>query len=87
MNVCPVCGYDGLEEPPYANYSDPSTGSFEICSCCGFQFGVDDLDKGISHTEYRDQWIKNGAKWYSKSVEKPNNWDLISQLLRIGIKL
>ncbi|WP_214785043.1 hypothetical protein [Exiguobacterium sp. S3] len=37
--ICPVCGYDGLEESAYNEYDLPS---FEICSYCRFQFGDDD---------------------------------------------
>lgn len=86
MFICPICGYDGLEEPPYI-HNDVSTGSFEICSCCGFQYGVDDLDRGITHEEHRNQWIKKGFPWYSSVTLKPTIWNLQKQLLRIGIKL
>ena len=34
MFQCPVCGYDQLPGPP-ANFS--------ICSCCGTEFGNDDV--------------------------------------------
>jgi hypothetical protein len=84
MYVCPVCGYDQLDESPYIN-NDVTTGSFEICSCCGFQFGVDDLDKGISHQEYREEWIAGGAIWFSRSTSKPINWNLEAQLRNIKI--
>ena len=30
MNLCPVCGYRGLEAPP---------ANFLICPCCGTEFG------------------------------------------------
>ncbi|REJ19431.1 MAG: hypothetical protein C6W59_04240 [Paenibacillaceae bacterium] len=86
MHVCPVCGFDGLEDPPYSQHQDPSTGSFEICGCCGFQFGVDDLDRGYSHAEYRNQWINDGARWFGKTA-KPQNWNLKKQLSRIGVKM
>ncbi|MFD2117623.1 hypothetical protein ACFSTH_09385 [Paenibacillus yanchengensis] len=82
MYLCPVCGYDELDELPYVN-NDVTTGSFEICSCCGFQFGVDDLDNGISLKKYRDKWVDEGAKWYSDSSPKPKDWNLEKQLLNI----
>lgn len=85
MNICPVCGYDELQEPPYVG-NDPATGSFEICCCCGYQYGVEDLDLGITHDAYRDKWLADGAPWFSKSKIKPLNWDLKKQLSNIGIQ-
>lgn len=61
-HTCPVCGLKGLELKPYENFPEISPSvyqmappysliwgkpSFEICPCCGFQFGVDD-DHGVS---------------------------------------
>ncbi|MEW5953608.1 MAG: hypothetical protein AB1815_07690 [Bacillota bacterium] len=83
MYTCPVCGYEKLYEPAYNKYG---YGSHEICPCCGYQFGYDDDDQGISHEEYRNNWLKSGAKWFDAST-KPDNWDAKTQLLRIGIKL
>lgn len=65
--TCPVCGYDGLEEP---TYYENFAGSNEICACCGFEFGVDDFDcdafehEGLtereiveeSHRIWREKW-------------------------------
>ncbi len=79
QNICPVCGYDRLDEPAYDSLH---RGSFGICSCCGFQFGVDDDDKGFTHISYRNQWMKNGAKWFDV-LAKPDNWSLDKQLLNI----
>ncbi|MEK1832429.1 hypothetical protein AAAC51_36520 [Priestia megaterium] len=45
--VCPVCGYKNLEE---AAYDESGLASFEICICCGFQFGDDDdveIEEGV----------------------------------------
>jgi hypothetical protein len=86
MCICLVCGYDGLDEPPYID-NDVRAGSFEICSCCGYQFGVDDLDKGITHEAYRIQWLKDGAPWFSNLNKRTDIKYLKNQLLRIGIKL
>ncbi|WP_074033133.1 hypothetical protein [Exiguobacterium sp. AT1b] len=66
--ICPVCGHDGLEESAYNEYNLPS---FEICSCCRFQFGDDDdveitegvfLSREEAHAVYRKKWIKDGAE-------------------------
>ena len=38
--TCPVCGWGGLEY-------DPSCPSHELCDCCAFEFGYDDVpEKG-----------------------------------------
>ncbi len=77
MPTCPVCAYPKLEEPPHA----PSGGgSYEICPCCGFQFGVDDDDKGITFDQAREKWVKGGMKWHSKGIKAPKIWDGAKQL-------
>jgi hypothetical protein len=75
---CRVCGLI-LDEPPWGK--DGETPSFDICLCCGVEFGYEDsLLKGIR--TYRESWLSNGAKWcYSKS--KPTEWDLNEQLKNI----
>ena len=55
---CPVCKNISLTEPPYRN----QIGSDEICSVCGFQFGLDDYpnkEKGI--LEWRKIWLDSGS--------------------------
>ena len=37
--ICPVCGYAYLEEPPRDEKGRPS---FDICDCCGIEFGYED---------------------------------------------
>ena len=39
MNICPVCGYGELHEPAYDRFG---CASFEICPCCGIEFGLED---------------------------------------------
>lgn len=74
-HVCPVCGFDGLKEPPYDKVGEPS---YEICPCCGFEFGFDQS----SYAEFRDSWIKSGAQWYMLK-QKPKAWNLQKQLKNI----
>lgn len=79
MHTCPVCGYEGLEEPPRS----PTTngGSFEICPSCGFQFGVTDDDQGYSYDAWREEWIAHGMKWSDSGIEAPPaGWDPRKQL-------
>lgn len=78
-HICLVCGYKGLDEAPYDILGNCS---YEICSCCGFQFGVDDDDydengtmltsKEELHTTYRKSWISTGAKAFSDYY--PKKW-------------
>lgn len=73
---CPVCGYMYLSRPPHG-----STGgaSYEICPCCGIQFGYDDDDLGVSYSNWLEKWISNGMTWFSKSVPPPEGWSAIDQ--------
>jgi len=100
---CPCCGYDGLSEPAYSGLGPPpwpdlgappyssrlGFPSYEVCSCCGFEFGFDDepgaAAKPSSFEEYRAEWLLSGAEWFSPH-EKPAGWDWQEQLSRIGIE-
>lgn len=72
--VCPVCGYPELEEPP---------ATFEICPCCGTEFGLDDAD--ISHGELRRAWLLAGAPWFSQFTHAPAGWNPYRQILKAGL--
>ena len=79
-NICPVCNYDNLIDPPYNEYG---YGSYEICPCCGFEFGLDDFpDKEEGIKNWREQWIEGGYKWFSTCRFPPLNWDPVEQLNR-----
>lgn len=80
-NICPVCGFDGLEEPPY---NAQGYASHEICPCCGFEFGYDDLSEGVSHAEFRERWLAAGAQWFSPDRQPPD-WDVSRQLQNLKI--
>lgn len=69
---CPVCQYPKLKEAPR---SKSGGGSYEICPSCGFQFGVDDDDKGLTFTAARTAWLKRGAPWSSSGQKAPKGWD------------
>lgn len=71
--TCPVCGFDGLDEPP---------SHFNICPSCGTEFGYHDARR--SHDVLREQWIERGARWHSRAVAPPVNWDAFSQLAKAG---
>jgi len=71
--ICPVCGFKGLKEMPYDKQGSPS---YEICHCCGFEFGLDDK---ASMDQFRENWIKKGAPWFTPKL-KPEDWNLQKQL-------
>jgi hypothetical protein len=72
-NFCPVCGYE-MAVPP-KNYN--------ICSSCGTEFGVHDVNASIA--ELREAWMKTGPKWWSKTAPQPEKWDPINQMASAGI--
>lgn len=78
-NICPVCGFDGLEEPPYGDKGMPS---YEICPCCGFEFGFDEEIAGSNYESFRSRWIASGALWFMPE-RKPGHWVLKTQLKNI----
>src|ERR1035438_7286244 len=78
--ICPVCGFPNLtEEPRHAD----GGGSDEISPSCGFQFGYDDDDRGISFVDWRRDWIKRGMPWSSQGIEAPVDWNPDIQLRNI----
>jgi hypothetical protein len=79
---CPVCHFPNLTEPPR---SPGGGGSYEICPSCGFQFGVSDDDRGFTFNQWRENWLKAGAKWSSQTAP-PKNWNAAAQLAKAGRK-
>ncbi len=73
--ICPVCGYDRLEEPTYIDGRIPS---HDICDCCGCEFGLDDCTERQIE-KYRQKWVNEGCRWFVPEM-KPENWDIDVQL-------
>ncbi len=75
--ICPICGFDKLFEPPFDKFS---CGSFEICPCCGTEFGYhllnSDMQKIIS---LRKAWINNGMI-FKKKERIPAIWKANEQI-------
>ena len=69
MFTCPVCFYDRMEYPPR---------DFNICECCGTEFGTDDDGRTFDHL--RAVWIANGAQWFFE--HPPALWNPYTQLFR-----
>jgi hypothetical protein len=100
--VCPCCGWRGLMqpayeqlkqlpvptgiEPPYSEYFGMP--SYEVCDCCGFEFGNDDepgIGKPASFRAYLDEWVADGEKWFS-AEKRPASWSLSVQLKAAALR-
>jgi hypothetical protein len=74
-NVCPVCGYPGLYEPPWSG----DGASDEICPSCGMHFGYDDFAEDDTaareamYTELRQRWHAAGRPWFSPVRTQPSD--------------
>lgn len=98
--LCPCCGYPGLQGPAFANLRDATLirglqppyrmhfgiPSYEVCGCCGFEFGNDDepgTAQPTSFEEHLTDWIAGGCVWFDAAL-RPNDWSLAAQLDGIG---
>ena len=79
--ICPVCDYPKLSEPPRSEFGG---GSFEICPSCGFQFGVNDDDEGISYETWRRRWEAAGMPWKSAALKQPATWKPVAKHVAPG---
>lgn len=75
---CRVCGLK-QSEPPWGE--DGESPTFEICDCCGVEFGYED-NTYASTLKFRKKWLKEGAHWFH-SENKPKKWTLEKQLTHI----
>lgn len=75
---CRVCGLPQAT-PPWG--ADGRTPSFDICPCCGTEFGYEDTTTAAI-LEQRRKWLASGAKWFSPK-QKPAIWNLHAQLAAI----
>ncbi len=73
--ICPVCRYPDLNEAAYDGFG---CASYNICPCCGTEFGYD--DSTVAHADLRKKWISEGMQWWSKHQLKPTDWDPVRQL-------
>lgn len=81
--TCHVCGYPELSDPPWGD--DGKSSSFDICPCCGVEYGYEDA-REAAMLKFRQQWIASGGKWFNERL-KPRDWDMKKQLLNIQINL
>ena len=80
-HFCRVCGlyYD---DPPWgANGRLPS---FDICLCCGVEFGYgDSILEAIR--SWRSEWVARGApwRWPDADTDEPSDRNLVEQMKNI----
>lgn len=77
-HYCRVCGLYN-EDPPWE--FDGACPTFNICDCCGTEFGYHDFTlSGIRRQ--RSIWLKNPYQWDTPSAQ-PDDWSLEEQLKNI----
>jgi hypothetical protein len=98
---CPCCGYSGLSQPSYKGLTEVSSArglpppydhyfgdpSYEVCACCGFEFGNDDnpgTGAPASFEDYLKAWVQSGCEWFDPTM-KPEGWQLKAQLESAGL--
>ena len=75
---CRICGFHNDYFPWGENGEKPN---FELCPCCGVQFGKEDVTLE-SIQKYRKEWLRKGGKWFIKK-DRPENWDIDEQMRNI----
>lgn len=75
LEVCRVCGLQQAE-PPWGR--DGRSPTFDICDCCGTEFGYEDVTPAAARTA-RGRWLAGGARWWVPA-RKPVGWDVAKQL-------
>lgn len=78
LMVCRVCGLRH-DTPPWGY--DGHSPSFEICPCCGTEFGYDDTTRaGVLRR--RAIWRETDFKW-TEPAFCPSGWDKAAQMEQI----
>ena len=75
---CRVCGLR-LDDPPWG--ADGRTPLYEVCPCCGVEFGYQDASR-TGAKKHREKWLNEGARW-GEPGERPADWSAIAQLEQV----
>jgi hypothetical protein len=78
VHECRVCGCYSVDFPWGEDGKSPT---FQLCPCCGVQFGKEDCSLE-SIKKYRGEWISKGGEWFVKN-EKTEGWDMVAQMKNI----
>jgi len=71
--TCPVCAFTAMPYPP---------APYNICPCCGTEFGVD--DRLQLPPQLRQAWIKAKMPWFDDITSPPIGWSPAWQLILGG---
>lgn len=87
---CPVCGYPDQIEADLDTQWQALVSSYDICSCCGTEFGLDVRGASLEAVKQsihrrRAEWISEGHPWFFKQESPPKSWDWRAQLRTIGV--
>jgi hypothetical protein len=72
---CRICGYSNKDYPWGEDGKSPS---YQICPCCGVQFGINDITPEDMQ-RYFKEWEKNDLRW-NNPKEKPVKWVIDEQI-------
>ncbi|WP_205633980.1 hypothetical protein [Labilithrix luteola] len=75
---CRVCGLE-QSDPPWGDGGNCA--SFDICDCCGTEFGYEDCSPEAA-TCVRSAWLAKGAPWF-RPRSRPADWDVNAQLRNV----
>jgi hypothetical protein len=78
--VCRICG---LLQNEATWGEDKKTPSFDICNCCGSEFGYEDCQLSAVRSN-RERWMQKGCLW-NKPKFKPETWSIEEQLAQIPL--
>ncbi len=75
---CRVCG---LRQDESIWGADGRCPTYDICACCGCEFGYEDCDPaGVRR--HRESWVASGHEWFLPA-ERPDGWRLEDQLANV----
>ena len=79
MSRCRVCGFDHFPDYPWGE--DGELASYDICGCCGAQYGYNDDTLADCHA-IRKHWVETErcAFWSWPRQKPPANWSPSKQL-------
>ncbi len=79
-HCCRVCGlFLGKDYFPWGE--DGQCPTFDICPCCGVEFGYEDCS-AESIKAFRNEWFVEETPWFDPK-RKAENWSLEEQLKNI----
>ena len=80
-DFCRICG---KKQDELIWGEDDQSPTFNICDCCGVEFGYEDSNLEAIRT-FRRKWLEEGNKWWNLKA-KPKNWSLNAQMKNIPKK-